>query len=185
MSLPDPKDRILMFNSGVDLETIGVLSKSIIEINQSDAKNTKLYAMNDVVYTPPPIHIYIDSYGGHVYQCLGLMGIIENSKTPIHTIVTGCAMSCGFMIAITGHKRLAYKTSTFMYHQVSTIKLGKLKEIEDGIIETKRLQKVIEQHTLKHTKITQAKLKDIYENKIDWFMNSQQALANGVIDEII
>jgi len=185
MPLPDPKDRILMFTSGVDLATIGILSKSIIEINHSDATNTKLYALNDTVYTPPPIQIYIDSYGGHVYQCLGLMGIMENSKTPIHTTVTGCAMSCGFMIAITGHKRLAYKTSTFMYHQISTIKLGKLKEIEEDIIEAKRLQKVIEQHTLRHTKITQSKLKENYETKTDWFMNSPQALANGVIDEII
>jgi len=185
MPLPDPKDRILMFSSGVDLATIGLLSKSIIEINHSDATNTKLYALNNTVYTPPPIQIYIDSYGGHVYQCLGLMGIMENSKTPIHTIVTGCAMSCGFMIAITGHKRLAYKTSTFMYHQISTIKLGKLKEIEEDIIEAKRLQKVIEQHTLRHTKITQTKLKENYETKTDWFMNSPQALANGVIDEII
>jgi len=185
MPLPDPKDRILMFSSGVDLATIGLLSKYIIEINHSDATNTKLYALNNTVYTPPPIQIYIDSYGGHVYQCLGLMGIMENSKTPIHTIVTGCAMSCGFMIAITGHKRLAYKTSTFMYHQISTIKLGKLKEIEEDIIEAKRLQKVIEQHTLRHTKITQSKLKENYETKTDWFMNSPQALANGVIDEII
>jgi len=185
MPLPDPNDRILMFSSGVDLATIGLLSKSIIEINHSDATNTKLYALNNTVYTPPPIQIYIDSYGGHVYQCLGLMGIMENSKTPIHTIVTGCAMSCGFMIAITGHKRLAYKTSTFMYHQISTIKLGKLKEIEEDIIEAKRLQKVIEQHTLRHTKITQSKLKENYETKTDWFMNSPQALANGVIDEII
>jgi ATP-dependent Clp protease protease subunit len=185
MPLPDPKDRILMFTSGVDLATIGILSKSIIEINHSDATNTKLYALNDTVYTPPPIQIYIDSYGGHVYQCLGLMGIMENSKTPIHTIVTGCAMSCGFMIAITGHKRLAYKTSTFMYHQISAMKLGRLKEIEEDIIEAKRLQKVIDQHTLRRTKITQAKLKENYETKTDWFMNSPQALANGVIDEII
>jgi ATP-dependent Clp protease protease subunit len=185
MSLPSIKDRILMFNSAVDLSSIGSLSKSIIEINHSDSENSKIYALNNLVYTPQPIKIYIDSYGGYVYQCFGLLGVIANSKTPIHTIVTGCAMSCGFMIAITGHHRSAYKTSTFMYHQVSTVEWGKLKEIEESITETKRLQKIIEQHTLNHTKITSAKLKEVYEKKKDWFMNPQQALANGVIDVII
>ena len=45
MPLPDPKDRILMFTSGVDLASIGTLSKSIIEINHSDTTNTKLIGL--------------------------------------------------------------------------------------------------------------------------------------------
>jgi ATP-dependent Clp protease protease subunit len=52
-----------------------------------------------------PIVIYIDSYGGSVYQCLGLISVMMNSKTKIHTI-TGVANECN-MILISGHKRFS------------------------------------------------------------------------------
>lgn len=184
MALPEIKNRNLFFNKGVNLESVAELSKSIIEINKSDEENSKLFEIQGLTYSPKPIELYIDSYGGMVYQCLGLLGIMENSKTPIHTIVTGCAMSCGFLISVAGTKRYAYKNSTFMYHQLSSIKIGELKDIEDGVIESKRLQKIIENHTLNHTSITAKKLKEIYNGKQDWFMDSGEALKNGVIDKI-
>jgi ATP-dependent Clp protease protease subunit len=77
---------------------------------------SKIYEVHDLEYKPKPIKIHIDSYGGAVYQCFGLLGIIKSSKTTIHTLVTGCAMSCGFLIAIAGHKRFAYEKSTYLYH---------------------------------------------------------------------
>lgn len=110
---------------------------------------------------------------------------MKNSKVPIHTIVTGCAMSCGFLIAISGHERYAYDKSTFMYHQVSSGAIGKAKEMEEEIIETKRLQKMIEDHTIANTGLTRKQLKDNYDAKHDWFMNAKEALKYKVIDAII
>ena len=142
----------------------------------------KIYGFD---YQPNPIKLYVDSYGGEVYQCLGLLGIMEKSKIPIHTIVTGCAMSCGFLISIAGHERYGFPGSTFLYHSVSSGSFGTTKQMEEDIIETKRLQKIIEKHTLKNTDITKDELRDIYEKKIDWFIDSKQAKKLGVIDEII
>jgi ATP-dependent Clp protease protease subunit len=164
---------------------MGDLTQKVIEINEDDIRLKKLYDVYSIEYKPKPIKIYIDSYGGQVYQCFGLLGVMEKSKTPIHTIVTGCAMSCGFMILISGHKRFAYKLSTPLYHQVSTTKSGTLKEIEEEIIETKRLQETIEEITLERTKITKKKLKEIYDGKIDWFMSAKEAVELGVVDEIL
>ena len=136
-------------------------------------------------YTPQPIKIYIDSYGGAVYQCFGLLGVMEKSETPIHTIVTGAAMSCGFMILISGHKRFGYKLSTPLYHQVSTGFYGKVQDMEERLQETKRLQKVIEDITLERTNISKKKLTDVLKNKVDWYMSAEEAVKLGVIDEII
>jgi len=116
---------------------------------------------------------------------MGLIGVMQNSNVPIHTIVTGCAMSCGFIIAITGHKRFAYDQATFMYHQVSTGAVGKLKDIEEDVIETKRLQKFIEEHTLAKTKLTEKDLEKCYDQKKDWYFTAKQALKNGIIDSIL
>lgn len=185
LAQPKPIDRNLFFSEQVDQKSISDLTKKIIEINETDEFNEKIYSCYNLEYQRQPIKIYIDSYGGYVYQCFGLLSVIEASKTPVHTIVTGCAMSCGFMILISGHKRFGYSLSTPLYHQVRTGFEGKLADMELDLMETKRLQKRIEEITLKRTKITKEKLAEIYKQKIDWFMNAKQALKLGVIDEII
>ena len=184
-TLPLPKARNLYFTSQVNQESIAAVSKAILEINASDRFLAKQYAVYDQEYIPKPIKLYIDSYGGYVYQCFGLLGIMDNSKTPIHTIVTGAAMSCGFMMAIHGHKRFAYKHATLMYHQVSSHAWGKLKDMEEDIQETTRLQEMIENMTVRRTKLSPAKLKDCFDRKRDWFMAADEALKNGCIDAII
>lgn len=183
--LPQPKERSFIFNKNVSLDSIGELSKSILCVDEDDLYISEIYNFHGLQYTPKPIKIYIDSFGGSVYQCFGILSIIEKSKTPIHTIVTGCAMSAAFLMAISGHKRYAYSSATFMYHQLSHTEYGKLKDLDNCVIECKRLQQMIEKHTLKMTKIPKDKLKDVYEDKEDWFLSAKEALKHGVVDEII
>ena len=184
-TLPIPKDRSLYLSKQVDQASINELTKSIIEINENDEHLCKLYGVYGLEYKARPIRIYIDSYGGQVYQCFGLIGVMENSNTPIHTVVTGAAMSCGFVILINGHRRLAYRHATPLYHQVSSGFFGKVKDLEEKLEETKRLQKKIEEMTLRLTKISKKKLTEILKNKVDWFMTAESALELGVIDEIV
>lgn len=184
-NLPLPVDRTIMFSSQVDQKTIGSLAQKILEINEDDAALKKMYKLLDLKYKPKPIKIYIDSYGGYVYQILGLVSIMKNSKTPIHTICTGAAMSCGFIMLICGHKRFAHEHSTPLYHQVSGGTAGTVKEMEESIEQTKKLHVKMEKITLANTKISKKKLKKIYKRKRDWHMNASEALALGVVDEII
>lgn len=184
-ALPTPRARNLYLPKQVDQASMNDLTKNIIEINEDDAHLKKLYGVYGLRYDPKPIKIYIDSYGGMVYQCFGLIGVMENSETPIHTIVTGAAMSCGFIILINGSKRFAYKHATPLYHQVSSGAFGKVKDLEEKLEETKRLQKKIEEMTLRLTNISKKKLSEVLKNKVDWFMTAESALELGVIDEII
>ena len=94
-------------------------------------------------------------------------------------------MSCGFLISISGHKRFGYPKSTYLYHQVSSGARGTAKDLEDEVIEVMRLQKMVEDITLENTRITPKKLEKIYNNKKDWFMDTEEALKLGVIDEVI
>jgi ATP-dependent Clp protease protease subunit len=127
ITLPSPKERNLFLAQQVTQESINKISQAIIDINQDDEEIGKIFAVYDLEYKPKPIKLYIDSYGGYVYQCFGLLGIMKASKAPIHTIVTGCAMSCGFLISIAGHKRFGFPKSTYLYHQVSggVIEIGR------------------------------------------------------------
>lgn len=185
ITLPLPKERKIYFTKQFDQSSISDISQRIITINDNDEYLKSLYSIHGLAYSPAPIKIYIDSYGGAVYQCFGLLSIMENSKTPIHTIVTGAAMSCGFMMAIHGHRRFAMRNATLMYHQISSMAWGKLKEMEEDLEETQRLQKIIVEMTVKRTKISLETLETNFKMKQDWFMDAKTALANGVVDEIL
>lgn len=185
LELPKQFDRKIFFGKQVDQSTIEEVIKKIIEVNEIDELKKKEFAVHEIVYKPKPIEIYIDSFGGMVYQVLGLISIMEKSKTPIHTIVTGAAMSCGFIILIFGHKRFAYEHATPLYHQVGTGVFGKVQDLEQKLEETKRLQNKLEEFTLRKTKITKDKLDMIRREKIDWYMTAEEALKLGVVDELI
>lgn len=184
-TLPLPQKRDLFLSNDVNAESMLKLTEKILDINEEDEMLTKVYAAHGMKYSRSPIKIYIDSYGGYVYQCFGLLSIMQASKTAIHTIATGAAMSCGFMILICGHKRFAYELATPMYHQISSAEYGKVRDFEDHLKESKRLQQVMVDLTLRKTRITKKQLDDNYHKKQDWYMSAKEALRYGVIDEII
>lgn len=180
-----PKQRSLFFTEQVDQATIATVTKKIIEINDDDTMLSEQASLIGFNYEPKPIKLYIDSFGGSIYQCMSLISVMENSSVPVHTICMGAAMSAGFIILISGHRRFAYKYSTPLYHQASTIHYGTIKTIEEDVLETKRLQKLIEKITLEKTRITKERLKEVYEKKLDWYMTAEEALKLSVVDEIL
>jgi ATP-dependent Clp protease protease subunit len=183
--LPLPLERTLYLDKQVDQASMGLLCKTITTINDHDVHLKKLYAVYDLDYNAKPIILKIDSFGGGLNACYALIAEIERSKTPVHTIAVGAAMSCGFMILISGHKRFAYKYSAPLYHQISSAARGTYQEIKEGTENLKRWQKILESTVLKRTKITKEKLKDMRLRKIDWELTPDEALKYGVIDEII
>jgi ATP-dependent Clp protease protease subunit len=184
-SIEKPAPRNLFLAQQVDQDSMNALSKAIVEIREHDEYLEGYYKLHGLVYVPKPITIYVDSYGGAVYQCFGLLSIMKDKGTSVNTTVTGCAMSCGFMIAIHGAHRKIHKHGTMMYHQVSSVAKGKVKDIEEDVIETKRLQGKIEEMTLENTKITNEKLEKVYKQKRDWFLDAKASLKWGCVDVII
>lgn len=184
-SIPQPLGRSLYFTKQVDQTSIAELSQRIIEINEADRFLERVYPVIGQTYRPAPIKIYIDSYGGHVYQCFGLLSLMDCSVTPIHTIVTGTAMSCGFMIAIHGHRRFCYENSTLMYHQVSSGAIGEVRHMEERMEESKRLQTMIEEMTLRRTRMTPELLESVYRSKKDLYLHADDALKYACVDDVI
>lgn len=183
-TLPTPKERNIYLTGDVLQSSMNRLTKEILEIERDDKRLQRIYKEHGLSYKPKHINFYIDTYGGAVYACFGLISVMDLCTTPIRTIVTGCAMSCGYIITIHGHERVAYPNSTIMYHQVSNYSEGKIADIEQDTAETLRLQTKLEDMTLKRTKITKDQLIENYNTKVDWFMTAGQALKLGVVDKI-
>lgn len=186
MTLPSFKERSLYLTSQVDQDSIVKITEKILEINAHDEYVEGAFALEGIeLESRPPIELYIDSYGGAVYQGLGLIGVMEKSKTPIHTYVTGTAMSCGFMIFIAGHARYCYPYATLMYHQIYDLLGGRVTDIKQDLVETERLQDLFENIVVAKTKIKKDKLKKVREQKLDWYITPEEALRLGVTHYIL
>lgn len=185
MNLENPLDRNILFYTDVSQETIGELTGMILNIESHDLQLKRHAKSYGFTYKPEPIKFYINSFGGDAYACLGLVSIMKKCTTPIHTIVTGCAMSAGFIIAINGHKRFCHKNSTYMWHEVSSMAIGKLQEQGESIIEGARIQKLLDQEVFDNTNLNEKDLKKLYRGKKDKFFSAQRAIDLGIVDKII
>jgi ATP-dependent Clp protease protease subunit len=155
----------------------------IYKINNEDDKREskeKNYNRND-----NPIRIFLNTPGGRVYETLAVVSAIQTSKTPVYTIATGSVMSGGFVIFISGHKRLCYKYATFLYHGVSGWMWGTIPDMKINLEEANREQEIINEIIVNKTKITKKMLEKYNGESKDWYIGVQDALKLKIVDEIL
>ena len=167
--LIDIEERIFYLSDSIDNNSVGIINFNILRIINSDNKKRQ----EQKNFKEKPIKLFINSFGGSVYDMWSLVDIILNSSTPIYTYCTGYAMSSGFLIFLAGHKRFTTKNTTILYHQLSSWNSGKFLDIAQNVEELTRLQSEIEKYVSSRTKITQNMLKNNRIKKIDWFIHSE------------
>lgn len=177
--------RVLYLDSDVTDENINSIITGIININKDDYKNEKLYQLSGHKYNREPIYLYINSYGGSVYDGLALIGLIEQSKTPIYTVATGKVMSMGLMLLVVGHKRFATPYTTFMFHSVNGFSCGSLQDLEADLEEKQRLNKLLVDIFKTKTSYDSKFLKKIKRAKKDYYFSTDVAIEKNVIDGLI
>lgn len=130
-----------------------------------------------------PIKIYIDSPGGDLSSTLTIIDAIRLSKTPVWTINVGTAYSGGFFSFISGHRRFAYPSSSFLFHEGSAGTSGTANQFENYASFYKRRLNALKEIVLSHTKISEEKYTSI--QKDDFWMTAEDAIELGCADEII
>lgn len=130
-----------------------------------------------------PITLHINSFGGSVYDCFSLISIIKNSITPIQAQIH-YAMSAGALIASVCHYRIGYELSTIMIHNLSSASWGQLGTMREDVKQCEVLEKKIIDILVNHTKIKKDKLKQVFREKSDWYLDADEALELGIFDEI-
>ena len=173
--------RLFYLSDDVDNSSIGELCFNLLKILHEDDEKDK----KEKDFNREPIKIYINSYGGEVYDMWALIDIMLTAKSPIYTYCTGYAMSAAFNIFLAGSKRFASKHSTFLYHQISCWRDSKYQDLVEDMVEIGYLQNDIELYVKDRSKITERKLKEVREKKIDWYIHCEEALKLGIITDII
>lgn len=173
--------RIFLLSDDIDNEIIGKITWSILSLIQEDDEKDK----KEKDYKRQPIKLYINSFGGEVYDMWGLIDVICSSKTPIYTYCTGYAISAAFHIFLSGHKRFCYKHSTFMYHQMSCFRKGKYQDLVEDREEMDWLNKKNEEYVIERTKLTKDDIEDIRERKKDFYIHAKDAIKYGIVNEVL
>jgi ATP-dependent Clp protease protease subunit len=183
LQLPDPtlrdyyrdeQDRIFWVDDQIDESLLGLV-KMIMRCNKEDKDKP--------IDERTPIKVFIDSPGGDVIVLWSVIKAIEISKTPIYTINYCTAYSAAGDLLATGHKRYALPGTTVMIHSGSCMYGGTVEQAESMKKYFDKLGKKVTDYFLEHTKVNPKTFKK--KAPSDWYLDEDEALENGIIDEII
>lgn len=135
-----------------------------------------------------PIHMYINSPGGDVYQGMSVYDVMQYIKCPVATYVMGYACSMGSFIAQAGEPgmRYALPNSTIMIHQPSTsIGTSKISDFKIDYHEGERIKDMMTKLYVKHNSkgVTYEKFVELLDR--DKWLTAENALELGLIDKIV
>ncbi|MDO8472519.1 MAG: ATP-dependent Clp protease proteolytic subunit [Dehalococcoidia bacterium] len=131
------------------------------------------------------INLYINSPGGVISSGLAIYDTMQLLRCEVSTICVGLAASMATVLLCAGAKgkRYALPNSTVHMHQAMGGVQGQAADIEIGAREILRLQDTIRTILVKSTGQTMEKI--AHDTDRDFYLNAQQAIEYGLIDEIL
>lgn len=134
------------------------------------------------------INFVFASYGGCAYSCLALIGEIERLKEKgyiVNSHIMSFAMSAGFFTSIACSNRTINRHAYLMAHQMSGGEIGTIQSMKEGMEHSEDLWGKMKDITLRYTDITEEEIENMRSTKLDWYMNSELALALNCVDKIV
>lgn len=171
--------RSLFLSRTIDNISVELIIKDIININDDDDKKERVYSQ----WERKPIKLYINTEGGSIYDGLALVDIIKMSKTPVHGICVGSAMSMGLWIYSSCHKRIIGENATLMFHDISTYIYDKTEVIKQEIKELERLQSMLIKEIMRKSLVKEETLRDYITRKAEWYISPNEAIDLRLADE--
>lgn len=168
------KHRVIVISEDVSNKMAAELSALLLYFDHEDHEE--------------PISMYLHSNGGAITGLSNIYDVMQMISAPIKTVCIGKCYSAAAVLLAAGTKgeRYAFKNSSIMIHGIQagfpipghdmTSSKNYFQFLEDN---NDNVMKMF----AKHTNHTLAKIKE--DCKQDLWMNAKQALAYGLIDQII
>lgn len=131
---------------------------------------------------PIPIWLHIQSYGGGLFEAIGLTDQIEMISSPVYAIVEGVVASAATVIVMSCTKTFILPSSFFMVHQLSSYMWGKYEEFKDEMALQDQLMEWLTTFYSEKTGAPKKKIKEML--KRDSWMSASEAVENKFIHEI-
>jgi ATP-dependent Clp protease protease subunit len=170
---PEHKKRYLLLSDRICQNSVKNIMDDILEINEDDRRKEEIYKD----WERKPIKLFINSYGGSVYDGLALIDVIKRSKTPVHTICVGSCMSMGLWIWLAGAKRLIGERSTLMFHDLAAFAIDKTEGIKQELNEMLRLQEMLIADITGSSLVKEETLRDYIMRKAEWYIPASEAIS--------
>lgn len=164
-------DRIIFLGLPIDDYVANVIQAQLLYLDSADPGKD--------------IQIYFNSPGGSVHAGLGIYDTMQFINSDVATICTGMAASMAAVLLCAGEtgKRSALKHSRVMIHQPMGGTQGQASDIEITTREILKLKKelysIISDHSGKPFKEVEK------DSDRDYWMTSEEALAYGMVDEVL
>jgi ATP-dependent Clp protease protease subunit len=169
-----------------------LLSERIVFLNGevTDAVSNSICAQLLFLEAEDPdadISFYINSPGGVVTAGMAMYDTMLYIKPDISTIVMGQACSMGSLLAQAGHpgKRKMLPHARHMIHQPSGGARGQATDMEIQVREILAMKKILTEIYVDHNTAGKTFEELSRDMERDFFMNAKEALAYGLVDEII
>lgn len=131
------------------------------------------------------VSLYVHCPGGVISAGLAIYDTMQLLRCDVSTICVGLAASMGTLLLCAGAKgkRYALPNSTIHLHQAVGGAQGQAADIEIAAREIMRMQEKIRNIIAKHT--GQPVEKIAHDTDRDFYLNAEQAVEYGIVDEIL
>ncbi len=165
------KDRIIFLGSSINDEIANLIIAQLLFLESDDPDKD--------------ISFYINSPGGSVYSGLAVYDTLQHVKCAVSTVCLGLAasMSALLLAAGTKGKRFCLPHSRILIHQPLGGFEGQATDIDIQAREILKLREELNRMLSQHTKQDIEKIKK--DTDRDYYMNANEALEYGIIDEVL
>ena len=165
------KERIVMLGMPINDQVANVIIAQLLYLEREDPDKD--------------ISLYILCPGGVISAGLAIYDTMQLIRPDVSTICVGLAASMGTLLLCAGAKgkRYALPSATIHMHQAVGGAQGQAADIEIAAREIMRLQEIIRSILVKHTGQTKEKI--THDTDRDFYLNPEQAVEYGIVDEIL
>ncbi|NLT22340.1 MAG: ATP-dependent Clp endopeptidase proteolytic subunit ClpP [Syntrophorhabdus sp.] len=165
------KERIVFLGTGIDDMVANIIIAQLLFLESEDPSKD--------------IYLYINSPGGIITSGLAIYDTMQYIKAPVVTTCIGQAASMGAVLLAGGEKgkRFALPHSRILIHQPLGGAQGQASDIDIQAKEILRMRESINTILVRHT--GQPLEKVAKDTERDYFMDAQQAIEYGIVDQIL
>mgnify|MGYP001600942855 CR=1 FL=1 len=177
----DSTQNHVYFYRDINADTCLSLMKALREVDTGLYYDRMAYNLPDD-YPHIPIYLHIQSDGGDAFASLQLADYIKTLKSPVYSIVEGCACSGATIVSAACEKRYITPNAFLMIHQVSSFAWGTYEQFKD---EVKLLDMIMQKLTAfyqQHSDMTPETIAEALKH--DTWMDAQMAIDAGLVDEV-